>query len=235
MRDDHENIDIGGLAALINSRLGAEARVAKTIGFAWLCGGTGIALCLSGLGVAAALYGYSFMLSVRPAAEQTAKALVDAFERTQLKTTVSGVMSLAPTELRLAKGQTIKLHEGTTVRLDPNSSVRVIGDIKMPQPSKEQLQIGATSASDELPFTSYVVFKGVSWGRGSVESGWYYELSDTTRPRYQFCHYRESIDQGLTGKIPLAVNGSPQRPSNSTKLPFNFDEAVSNCLWVSGT
>jgi hypothetical protein len=197
--------------------------------------GAGIALCLTGLGVAAALYGYSFMLSVRPAAEQTAKALVDAFGRTQLKTTVSGVMSLSPTELRLAKGQTAKLYEGTTVRLDPNSSVRVIGDIKMPQPSKEQLQIGTTSASDELPFTTYTIFKGVSYGRGSVESGWHYDLSDTTRPRFQVCHYRESVDQGVMGKITLAVNGSPRRPSNSTKLPFNFDEALGNCLWVSGT
>jgi hypothetical protein len=39
MSDNHENMDIAGLAAVINSRLGAEARVAKTIGFAWLCGG----------------------------------------------------------------------------------------------------------------------------------------------------------------------------------------------------
>jgi hypothetical protein len=233
---DNENIDIAGLAAVINSRLGSEARVAKTIAFAWLCGGTAIALCLTGLGVAAAFYGYSFMLSVQPAAEQTAKALADAFERTQLKTIVSGVMSLSPNaELRLAKDQTIKLYEGTTVRLDPNSSVRVTGDIKMPQPSKEQLQMAATSASDELPFTSYTIFKSVGYGSGLVESGWYYDLSDTSRPKYQFCHYRERLDKGLSGKITLAVNGSPRRPSTSTKLPFNFDEALRNCIWVSGT
>jgi hypothetical protein len=74
-----KNTDIAGLAAVINSRLAAEARVTKAIAFGWLCGGTAIALCLTGLGLAAAFYGYSFMLSVRPAAEQTAKALVDAF------------------------------------------------------------------------------------------------------------------------------------------------------------
>src|SRR5262249_12562855 len=142
MGESVENIDVAGFAAVINSRLAAEARVARAIAFGWLCAGTAIALCLAGLGVAATLYGYSFMLSVEPAAEQTAKAVVDAFERTQLKTTVSGVMSLSPSaELRLAKDQTIKLREGTTVRLDPNSSVRVVGDIKMPQPSKPQLQI----------------------------------------------------------------------------------------------
>jgi hypothetical protein len=236
MSESAENVDVAGLAAVINSRLAAEARVARAIAFGWLCGGTAIALCLAGLGVAATLYGYSFMLSVEPAAEQTAKAVVDAFERTQLKTTISGVMSLSPSaELRLAKDQTIKLREGTTVRLDPNSSVRVVGDIKMPQPSKPQLQINTPSANDELPFTSYTIFKSVRYGSGMVESGWSYDLSDTGRPKFQYCQYREHLDKGLAGKITLAVNGYPRKPSNSAKLPFNFDEALRNCIWVSGT
>jgi hypothetical protein len=96
MPNSDENVDIEGLAAVINSRLSAEARLTKAIAFGWLCGGTAIVLCLTGLGIAAAFYGYSFMLSVRPAAEQTAKALVAAFERTKLTTIVSGVMSLSP-------------------------------------------------------------------------------------------------------------------------------------------
>src|SRR5215470_1477037 len=140
--DNDEKIAIGGLAAVINSRLAAEARIAKAVAFGWLCGGTAIALCLTGLGVAAPFYGYSFMLSVKPAAEQIAKALVLAFEHADLKTTVSGVMSLSPnTELRLASGQTVRLEEGAMVRLDPNASVRVVGDIKIPKPSEEQLQV----------------------------------------------------------------------------------------------
>src|SRR5262245_51409747 len=119
MLGNTENIDVASFAAVINSRLAAEARVAKAIAFGWFCGGMAIALCLTGFGFAAAFYGYSSMLSVKPAAEQTAKALVDAFERAQLKTTVSGVVSLSPdAELRFAKNQTIKLHEGTTVGLD---------------------------------------------------------------------------------------------------------------------
>jgi hypothetical protein len=236
MPENDQNIDVAGLAAVINSRLAAEAQVAKAIAFGWLCGGTAIALCFTALGFAAAFYGYSFMLSVRPAAEQSAKALVDAFERAELKTTVSGVMSLDPNaELRLANNQTVKLHEGTTVKLDPNSSVRVMGDIKMPQPSKQQLQMETTSANEELPFTSYTIFKSVSYGSGFVESGWSYDLSDTIRPRFQYCYYREPLDKGVAGRIVLAVNGSPRRPSNSTKLQFNFDEALRNCIWVSGT
>jgi len=75
-------------------------------------------------------------------------------------------MSLAPnSEVRLASGQTVRVEEGTTVKLDPSSSVRVVGDLKidMPQPSKQQLQLETTSASDELPFTNYTIFRSVGY------------------------------------------------------------------------
>ena len=233
--DNAEKLDVGGLASVINSRLAAEARIAKAIAFGWLCGGTAIALCLTGLGVAAAFYGYSFMLSVKPAAEETAKALVQAFERAELKTTVSGVVSLSPAaELRLASGQTVKLDEGATVRLDPNASVRVVGDLKMLQPSKQQLQMDSRSVDDELPFTSYTIFKDVNYGSGKVVTGWAYDLADTVRPKYQHCSYQQTLGKGLLSKVSIALNGYPRRPSSLTKLSFNFDGAVANCVWFSG-
>jgi hypothetical protein len=233
-RQSDEGFDVSGLAAVINSRLAAEARVAKAMGFGWICGGVAIACCLSSVGLALALYGYSYMISVRPAAEQTAKALVEAIERAELKTTVSGTMSLSPnSELRLAAGQTIKLAEGTTVKLDPNSSVRVAGDIRMPQPSSRQLQPNAMSG-DQLPFTSYTIFRSVAYGSGRVETGWNYDLSDTTRPRSQYCSYIQSIGKGAQVKDMIAVNGFPRRPSPLVKISFDFDGAVANCMWFSG-
>jgi hypothetical protein len=234
--DGHEE-SVGGFAASINSRLVSEARVAKAIGFAWLCGGAAIALCLTGLGFASAFLGYSHMLSVKPAAEKTAKALVEAFQRTELRTNVSGTMSLASdSEVRMAAGQTVTLNEGAVVKLDENSSVRIIGDLKidMPQPSKRQLQLNATSKSDELPFTNYTVFRNVGYGAGDVVTGWDYDLSDTTRPKVQFCYYTQSVAKGLSAKYTIAVNGSPRRPSGLEKLSFNFDEALSSCIWFSG-
>jgi hypothetical protein len=230
--------DLGGLAAVINSRLAADARVAKAIGFAWLCGGSAIALGLTGLGVALAFYGYSYMLSVKPAAEQTAKALVAALEHAELKTTVSGTMSLSPnSQLGLAPGQVVKLAEGAIVKLDPNSSVRVVGDLKidMPQPSKQQLQLDTTSHSEELPFTNYTIFKTVDYALGEVVTGWNFDLSDTTRPNSQFCYYYvHNVEKGLTARQILAVNYSPLRPSALAKLKFDFDGALANCIWFSG-
>src|ERR1700694_1863476 len=167
MPDNDQGADVGGFAAVINSRLGAEARVAKAISFGWFSGGLAIALCLTALGGASAFYGYSYMLSVKPAAEEVAKALVDAIQRAELKTTVMGTMSLAPnSEVVLAPGQIVRFNEGATVKLDPNSTIRVVGDLKIdvPQPSKQQLQLDTMSKSDELPFTNYTIFTDVKFG-----------------------------------------------------------------------
>jgi hypothetical protein len=233
--DDDEAFDLRGLTAVISRRLAADAQISRAIGFAWLCGGAGIAMCLMALGVALALWGYSYMISVGPAAEQTARAMVDALERAELKTTVTGTMSLASnSELKLAHGQTVKLAEDTTVKLDPNSSVRITGDLKMPQPSKHQLQQETTSRSDELPFTTYVIFRDVTLAPGIVETAWLYDLSDTFRPRYQTCFYRQALDEGLAGKITLAVNGAAQTFSPLIKLPFKPEDALANCAWFSG-
>jgi hypothetical protein len=233
---DEKDINFGGLAVALNSRLNAESRITNSAGFFWLCAGAAISIVLIGLGVAAALYGYSSLLSAKPAADEIATALTQAFQHADLKATVSGKMSLVPTELKLAKGQTVRLEDGATVGVDPNSSVRVIGDFKvdMPQPSKEQLQLNATTKSDELPFTSYTIFKDAAYGSGTVETGWDFDLSDTTKPTVQFCRYSRDVTKGLSTSYMLAVDDSPRPPGPLQKLPFNFSEALSNCIWFSG-
>jgi hypothetical protein len=238
MSSHDDNNGIGAFAAVINSRLASESRIAGAISFAWLCGGWAIACCLVGAGFALAFWGYSFMVSVAPAAELTAKALGDAFKRAELKTIVSGSMSLSPdSELTLAKGQTVRLQEGALVKLDPSSSVRIVGDLKVdvPQPSKQQLQLDATTESKELPFTRYTVFNTATFGSGTVVTGWGFELSDTTRPTYQRCYYEQFLDKGIAATQTVAINGSPRRPSALNKLTFDFDGAFANCIWFSGT
>jgi hypothetical protein len=57
-------------------------------------------------------------MSVRWAGDEVAQALADALQRSDIKTTISGRMSLAPdSELRLATGQTVRLEDGTTLKL----------------------------------------------------------------------------------------------------------------------
>jgi hypothetical protein len=235
--DNDGGNEIRGIAAAINSRLAAESRIARAIAFGWLCAGAAIGLCFAGLGCAFGFVGYSHMISVKPSAELTARALVEAFERTKLKTVVVGSMSLAhDSELKLAASQTVHLSEGAIVKLDPSSSVRIVGNLKVdvPQPSKQQLQLDATSKTDELPFTNYTIFRDVNYEKGHVVTGWHYDLSDTARPKTQVCYYQQSVERGLSAKYTLAINNSPQRPSALTKVSFNFDGALANCIWFSG-
>ena len=238
MASDSDQFNVSSFAAVINARLAAEARLAKGAALGWTCLGYAVALCLAGLGIAIALYGYSFVNSAVPSAELAAKALANAFRTAEFNTKVSGIMTLAPgTELSLMKGQTVKLNDGATVKLDPDATVRVIGDLKIdvPQPSKKQLQLDATSASKELPFTRYTIFKSANFGDGSVVTGWNFELSDPTRPVSQRCYYEQTLGKGVAATQTLAVDGSPRRPSALTKLSFDFDGAIKSCIWFSGS
>lgn len=235
--EDRGTIDVYGLAAVINARLAADARLARAICFLWLCGGTAIALVLSGLGIGLALLGYSYVLSVQPATERTASVLANALKDVRLKAIVTGTMSLAQnSSLKLAPRQSVQLSEDSTIRLDPNSTIRVVGDLKydVPQPSKQQLQVAANVGGEELPFTSYTIFKSTKYGIGDVVTGWSYALSDPIRPKHQYCYYRQTVAKGATYKHTIATNGFPKRPSPLTKLSFDFDGAVANCIWFSG-
>ncbi|MDN3276892.1 hypothetical protein QWJ07_21695 [Frankia sp. RB7] len=237
MSETEDYSDVAGFAQVINSRLASEARVAKAIGFGWLCAGGATALCLFGGGVAAAFYGYSTTQSVSASAEQVAKAISEAFSRATIHTAVDGELTLSPdAALTLSLGQTVKLTEEASVALDPNSSVRVVGDFKVdvPQPSKQQLQLDTTSSSKELPFTQYTVFKGVAFGSGYVVTSWNFDLADTSRPYYQRCYYEQNLEQGIAATQTIAVDGSPRPVSAIAKLPFDFDGAVSSCIWFSG-
>jgi hypothetical protein len=236
MKFEDGNESLETFAATLNSRVAAEARIKKALAFAWLCGGGAIAACLISAGCATALLGYSYMISVNPSAEIAAKALSDAFQRAQIKTSVTGTMALANGEVSLAKDQSVKLAEGSIVKLDPASSVRVTGDFKtdVPQPSKRQLQLDATTNNKDLPFTRYTVFKSAPFGLGVVVTGWNFELSDTSRPILQRCYYEQILDKGIAATQTIAIDGAARRPSALTKLSFDFDGALGNCIWFSG-
>jgi hypothetical protein len=154
-----------------------------------------------------------------------------------LKTNISGTVSLSPdSRLRLADGESVKIDQRTsTVQLDPNASVRVIGDLKVdvPQPSKEQLQQETTSKNDDLPITDYTIFRNVAYGSGEVVSGWNYDL-DTVRPRFQYCYYTEDVARGIATRLRLAVNGVVAPRTNLFKPTFDINAAAANCVWFSG-
>jgi hypothetical protein len=117
--------DVSGLAAMINTRLAADAPISRAAAFLWFCAGTAVALTLAGFGVTLALLGYSRIITMSPAAEVVAHALVDALEHTKLTTTVTGSVSLAEgSELKLASNQRVSLNSDTIVKLAENTTLR---------------------------------------------------------------------------------------------------------------
>jgi hypothetical protein len=98
MKFEGGNESLETFAATLNSRVAADARVRKALAFGWLCGGCAIAACLISTGLAAALLGYSYMISVSPSAEIAAKALSDALQKAQIRTSVTGTMTLGQLE-----------------------------------------------------------------------------------------------------------------------------------------
>jgi len=229
--------DVRGFATAVHSRLVADSRIAGAMAFTWLCAAISIALCLAAAGLVIAFSGYAQLFSKTTGAELTARAFARAIEGVRMKATISGTMSFAPNaELRLAEGQTVGLSKDAVVKLDPESAVHIIGNLRIdaPQPSNRQLQLGALSKSDEVPFTNYTIFRDVSYDKGHVVTGWDYDLTDTTRPKSQFCYYSQNIEKGITAKYIIAVNDAPRRPSALAKLSFDFDGALSNCIWFSG-
>ena len=135
----------------------------------------------------------------------------------------------------MASGQSIKIDQSSsTLRLDPNATVRVVGNlqVEVPQPSKEQLQPDATSQSDDLPITDYTIFRNSTYGTGQVVSGWTYSLSDTIRPKFQYCYYTQDIERGISTRLALAINGVVLPPLN--KATFDLSAAAANCNWFSG-
>jgi hypothetical protein len=161
--------DVSGLAAMINTRLAADARISRAAAFLWFCGGTAIALTLARFGVTLALLGYSRIITISPAAEVVAHALVNALEHTKLTATVTGSVSLAEgCELKLASNQKISLNSGTIVKLAENSSVRILNNFHMPLPSTQQLQLDTKSKSSELPFTTTLFSREWNSARGGL-------------------------------------------------------------------
>lgn len=236
MNDVSESFDFAGFSSSLNARIGAEARVARAKAFGLNAAGLGLCTALWGVGIGFAFFGYSKTTSSEAAANKIASAVTEGISRAQVKTIVGGTMTLAPTaELRVADGQTISLDPSTTVRLDPDTTIKVVGDFKVdvPQPSKEQLQVDATSSSKELPSTRYTVFRFVRFGSGSVVTAWNFELTDTATPNFQRCYYEETLSGGVSAIQNIAFNGLPKPPNALNKLSFDFDGAVANCIWFA--
>src|SRR5262249_52159885 len=107
-------------------------------------------------------------------------------------------------------------------RMSPGSSMRRIGVVKA---CGMRLVVGTRDPGVGITdFNTSVVTRGAGCAlsrrypsisasasgarrrpRQAAATGWRYDLSDTTRPKLQYCYYTQALDKGLSAKYTLAV------------------------------
>ncbi len=200
-----ENI---ALAQQVNTRLRADAKYTAARAFLLRALGFGAFLCLSGVGVGAAAYGWATMNQFDTAAEKIAGAMQAALANVTLKT--QGQVTLTDNTLKL---------EG----------LPKLGGA--PTPTKAQLGEQAAPASKAQVNTTFTVFKQVPYLDGQIVTGWNFK-DNAEQPYQQYCYFsrRSSETKGQVEiKIDLAMDGKtlPQ----PQKSDVNLEILARNCVW----
>jgi hypothetical protein len=201
-----ENI---ALAQQVNTRLRADAKYTAARAFLLRALGFGAFLCLSGVGVGAAAYGWATMNQFDTAAEKIAAAMQAALSDVTLKT--KGEVTLTDNTLKL---------EGLP---------KLGGGV--PTPTKAQLGEQATPASKAPVNTTFTVFKQVPYLDGQIVTGWNFK-DNAEQPYQQYCYFsrRSNETKGQVEiKIDLAMDGKtlPQ----PQKSDVNLEILARNCVW----
>lgn len=194
------------LANAVNARLKSDARIQNAKAAFWRLAGTALVCGGIGLGLGAAILGWTYSRQPVIQAEQVAQAVAAALERVTLR----------------AEG---------TVKLDPDSKLAVGGgQPDVPRPTEAQLGAGTSPKSQAVVNTAFTVFKNVPYNQGQVVTGWNFTTSDQKAPQHQYCYYSEQIDGGSKVTIDLGENG---RPSGVARARAGMDPvmAYANCVW----
>lgn len=199
------------LANAVNARIKSEARILNAKAAFLRLAGISLVCAMTGLGIGAALYGWTYLRAPVIQAEQVAGAVAQALSGLTLKT------------------------EGT-VKLDPDSMLALSQPkpaLETPRPTEAQLGAGAAPASRAAVNTAFTVFKNVPMGSGQVVTGWNFTSGEQKSPQHQYCYYSEQIDGTSKVTVDLGENG---RPLPATKARANMDPilAFSNCVWFKG-
>jgi hypothetical protein len=138
--------------------------------------------------------------------------------------------------VKVDPNSSIKLADGGVVKIDPSSTVRIAdgGTVALEQGSllpRAAMERGGGSHDPAIQ-TSVTVFKTVSYGEGTVETGWRFPNGAAKSPEAQFCHYKQNVGDGGWGVQNIGRNGeilpAPKGVSDQR-------ERFTKCQWFSGS
>jgi hypothetical protein len=176
-----------------------------------------------GIGAAAIIYANNQKLDI-----EALKRVIE--QMPELKVATIPPLTLEqPAPLKLEEG-TVKIAEGGTVSIDPSATVGVTGTVTAQQPAQPQIssQPQKTNDGDAIK-TEVTVFNEVSFGQGSIVTGWRYASGSSKAPTAQYCYYSQTQQDGSEQRINVALNRIPQTAAR--KLIPNLDAALTKCVW----
>ena len=202
------------MAATVQRRLQADTAALRAKNAFWRLSGFGVLAVLVGGGLGLALYGYSYVTDQRAAGGEIGHAIAEALRGAKLEGTV-------------------KLADGSSVKLDPNATVRLDThiDINGPRPTDQQLAPNAMPPSAVKPVTNYTIFKSVKFDQGEVVTGWNYTTSADTKPNLQYCYYTHLTGENVSARFTIGTDGLPV--SRGADWDFDNVAAFSNCTWFN--
>jgi hypothetical protein len=204
------------LASAVRSRVNADARIINAKAALWRLAGIGLVAAGIGAGAGmaagASFFGYSFITDSHASAEKIADAITTALERVTLKT---------------------ELLPGQKIAIDPASKVTIVGQTAddIPRPASKQMQTDARPASKANVVTNFTIFKSVTFGLGTVETGWNFADSDQRNPTHQYCSYVQPVDARSSMVISIGEDGSMKLPDKSPQ-GVDLRAAYANCVWA---
>jgi hypothetical protein len=220
------------LSDSIRSRIAADGFLITGKAAFWRLVGLGFIAFGVGAAVGIAFYGYSYITRSEENLSSLSSAFARALSEVQLHATAQGSVQLQPTELTLAKGQTVSLDSNSRVLLDPASKVLADGEMRVRAPTISVPQSVAPRSAPTAPIISnFTVFKAVPFGEGDVMTGWIFLTSTQKSPTHQYCYYTVHSDTpGLNVSLDLGDDERPETPKNVPN-GFNVADAFSRCVW----
>lgn len=217
--------DNAALANAVAARLSAESVLVDARAAFWRYVGGGSVLAALGVAVGIGCLAYAHVQAVQVSDDALATAMAKAFETVTLTLATTGEVR-ATGEVALAAGQTVGIDPNARVGLEPDATVKVVGDLAVPAAPAAP----AASKKGSKIITDYTVFKRVAYQNGSVFTGWNFASSTDNRPTSQYCYYAETLGEGTSARLNLALDG--KLLEDITAAPgFNVNDAFRNCVW----
>ena len=223
----------------LNQRLAGAVRysvsadrfyIAGKAGF-WRLVGVGLVAFAIGSALGLGFYGYSYVTQNSDRLDVLTSALSRALSEVRLQATAKGTVELQPSELSLAKGQTISLDPTSRVLLDPTAKVRADGEIQIQGPSISPPE-GSTPRRATAPLiTNFTVFKRVEFDKGQVWTGWKFLTSAQKSPTYQYCYYTETLEGSQFEPVVYFGVNEKLDPPKQVPKGFDMEAAFKKCVW----